>query len=110
MTYTQRRWLTIAGCALGVAVLIYLAVFYWPNRKDKTTSISAGQSTPAIRFVDVTEQAGIHFRHNSGASGRKLLPETMGAGVAVIDFDGDGLPDLFFVNSRAWPGQSSLTG
>src|SRR5439155_17295002 len=33
------------------------------------------------------------------------LPETMGSGVAVLDFDRDGRPDLFFVNSRPWPGQ-----
>ncbi len=60
----------------------------------------------AIRFVDVTDQAGIRFHHVSGATGKKLLPETMGGGVAVIDFDRDGKPDLFFVNSRPWPGES----
>jgi enediyne biosynthesis protein E4 len=58
-----------------------------------------------VRFVNVTERAGIHFRHFNGATGQKLLPETMGSGVAVIDFDGDGLPDLLFINSRSWPGQ-----
>lgn len=63
-----------------------------------------------IRFVDVTEQAGIRFRHTNGATGRKLLPETMGSGVAVLDFDRDGRPDLFFVNSRPWPGPPSQPG
>ncbi len=58
-----------------------------------------------VKFVDVTERAGIRFRHTNGATGKKLLPETMGSGVAVIDFDRDGKPDLFFVNSRPWPGQ-----
>ena len=57
-----------------------------------------------VRFVDVTDSAGIRFRHFNGMTGKKLLPETMGSGVAVIDFDRDGRPDLFFVNSRAWPG------
>lgn len=61
---------------------------------------------PLVRFTDVTEAAGIHFRHFNGATGKKLLPETMGAGVAALDFDGDGLQDLLFVNSRPWPGSS----
>lgn len=60
---------------------------------------------PSVRFTDVTEAAGIRFKHVNGAAGDKLLPETMGGGVAVIDFDRDGKPDLFFVNSRPWPGQ-----
>ncbi len=60
-----------------------------------------------VRFVNVTERAGIHFRHFNGATGQKLLPETMGSGVAVLDFDGDGLPDLLFINSRSWPGQTT---
>jgi hypothetical protein len=58
-----------------------------------------------VRFEDVTERAGIRYRHVNGMAGKKLLPETMGSGVAVIDFDRDGRPDLFFVNSRPWPGQ-----
>ena len=56
-----------------------------------------------IRFVDVTQAAGIHFRHNNGAFGKKYLPETMGSGVCVIDYDGDGWQDILFVNSMDWP-------
>ncbi len=61
-------------------------------------------ASPSVRFTDVTEAAGIRFRHFSGAAGKKLLPETMGSGVAVLDFDRDGRPDLLFVNSCPWPG------
>jgi len=65
------------------------------------------ESAPAAIFSDVTTSAGIRFRHNSGAFGKKYLPETMGSGVAFFDADGDGFPDLFFVNAKSWPGQKS---
>lgn len=58
---------------------------------------------PKMKFVDVTAQSGITFIHENGFQGEKLLPETMGSGVAVLDFDNDGLSDLFFVNSCTWP-------
>ena len=57
----------------------------------------------SVTFTDVTREAGIGFVHNSGATGRKYLPETMGSGLAFLDFDGDGWQDLFFVNGSLWP-------
>jgi len=50
-------------------------------------------------FVDVTDEAGITFVHQNGASPRRYLPETMGSGVAFFDYDGDERPDLYFANS-----------
>jgi enediyne biosynthesis protein E4 len=57
----------------------------------------------SIEFTDVTSQAGIHFKHNSGAFGKKYLPETMGSGVCFLDYDNDGWQDILFVNSMDWP-------
>ena len=59
---------------------------------------------PSFLLQDVTRQAGIHFRHNSGAYGGKLLPETLGSGCAFVDYDADGYPDILLVNSMDWPG------
>ncbi len=69
---------------------------------------SAVQS--AIHFVDCTRKAGIHFTHHTGATGKKFLPETLGAGCAFIDLDADGWPDILFINGKDFTphGQRSL--
>jgi len=56
-----------------------------------------------VRFEDVTQPAGIRFRHERAASKEKLYLETMGAGVGWIDYDQDGFLDAFFANSGATP-------
>jgi hypothetical protein len=61
---------------------------------------------PNVKFADVTAAAGIQFVHTTGAYGDKLLPETMGGGVAFLDYDGDGKQDLLFINSTYWPGHA----
>src|SRR3954470_11940240 len=64
-------------------------------------------SRPAARplFVDVTVKSGITFVHKSGASPEKFMVETFGSGLAWIDYDNDGFPDLYFVNGA--PGASN---
>jgi enediyne biosynthesis protein E4 len=63
-------------------------------------------ASSAVTFRDVTLQSGIHFTHNNGAFGKKFLPETLGPGVAFIDYDNDGWPDIFLVNGMDWPGHA----
>ncbi|MYB39396.1 MAG: VCBS repeat-containing protein [Gammaproteobacteria bacterium] len=58
----------------------------------------------AIRFVDVAQAAGIDFRHESGRTGALRLPEIIGAGVAIFDFDGDGRMDVYLVQGGPLPG------
>jgi enediyne biosynthesis protein E4 len=67
------------------------------------TSAQSKRPSGPIEFLDVTSQAGIHFKHNTGAFGKKYLPETMGSGVCFLDYDNDGWQDIFFVNSMDWP-------
>ncbi|HEY0076996.1 MAG TPA: CRTAC1 family protein, partial [Abditibacteriaceae bacterium] len=60
---------------------------------------------PAVQFVDATQAAGVNFKHTNGASPVKLMPESVGSGVAFIDYNSDGYQDLYFVNSRHWTQQ-----
>jgi enediyne biosynthesis protein E4 len=71
-----------------------------------TQSVVGGRAQATLpAFTDVTTTAGIRFTHESGAFGKKYLPETMGAGGAFLDVDGDGWQDILLINGMAWPGQ-----
>ena len=77
------------------------------KRSDYTAATSGGGDASAgVTFVDVTRAAGIDFVHVNGATGLKWLPETMGSGVGVLDYDSDGDPDLLFIQSRPWDEQA----
>jgi enediyne biosynthesis protein E4 len=83
---------------LGAGGLISASCF------DGFNAFAAPPPNPGFRFVDVTAPAGVHFHHNSGAYGGKLLPETLGSGCAFLDYDGDGWQDILLVNGMDWPG------
>jgi len=63
-----------------------------------------GGGAPGFELVDITARAGINFHHNSGATGKKWLPETLGPGCAFLDYDSDGWQDILLVNGMDWPG------
>src|SRR5262245_20017646 len=110
---SRRRWFLpswpwrIAGLGLVLVIGLSLA---WSGctrtgpRPDPVDPPRSGAIPPNVSFTDVTEKAGLRFRHVNGAFGRKLMPETFGSGCAMFDFDGDGHVDLLLVNSGAWPG------
>ncbi len=93
--------LTSPWLRLGLGFALGLPFVAWEAGAGAAPPKPAAPA-PVVRFTDATAAAGLHFVHESGRAGKKWLPETLGSGVAVLDADGDGWPDLFFANGRKW--------
>jgi enediyne biosynthesis protein E4 len=100
------RWTVVSSIILVATVVWSLArhvsdgAVLPGDQVDGLTSVLARDNSSDqvhIKFEDVTKRMGVAFRHFPAARA-SLLPEDMGSGVAVGDFDDDGYPDLFFVN------------
>jgi len=98
--HTKRR---IAGVALSFLV-IGGAVLYWHAR---TAPPGPPTDHPDAWFRDVTDESGIHFVQDPGDVSRYQLPQIHGSGVALFDFDGDGLLDIYLL-SFGGPNSSSI--
>lgn len=97
-----RCWMLLAvSLALGSIATVMTAGC---NRDVGLQSRAAADSMYTVwQFVDGTGAAGLSgFVHTTGAAGRFWLPETMGAGVGVLDYDRDGWPDIVLVRGGRW--------
>ncbi len=95
---------TLFATLLAASPLLLAGQSKQPGKSVERRAARAG-----ITFTDITARARIRFTHNTGGFGKKFLPETMGAGVAFIDYDGDGWQDILFVNSSDFPGHKRRT-
>ncbi len=101
------RPLAILGLLALLAVALFFAFSCRHRSPTPAPAISVPQplekeklAPPVIKFSDVTSIWGIGFSHTNGATSQRLLPETMGSGVALFDYDVDGDDDLLFVNGH----------
>jgi hypothetical protein len=85
---TRIRW----EFALAVAMLVMGAACVWP-----------AAAPPAILFENVIEKSGIRFAMHNSATPQRHQVETMIAGVAVLDYNNDGLLDIYCVNGAQLP-------
>ena len=81
-----------------IALLATILIFAGANLPRNSTLASMA---PGVHFKDVRESSGITFRQDATATDEKYYLETMGIGVAWIDYDQDGLEDLYFIQSAA---------
>ncbi len=78
------------------------------NRGDTPKPEIAVPSCP-IQLRDVSDETGITFVHTDGGSGQKYIMETITAGLALLDYDGDGLTDIYFLNGAPLKGTTMDT-
>lgn len=108
------RALRISLAVIGAAALLIAAGFWLANRPREAAperafetaapeAVVRSSDPPVVTFRDVAAASGVSFTHFNGATGDKLLPETMGGGIALFDYDNDGDADLFFTNGTSWP-------
>lgn len=93
---------TVIFARIATAAALIVAAGCGPKSVTGPTQANPRETVSEVRFTDATAISGIVFKHNSGAFGAKLMPETMGSGAAFIDYDNDDDQDIFFVNSRQW--------
>jgi hypothetical protein len=96
----------VLGIPVVAAAVVAAAWWYLSTPEPTPVAPPSASFIPKVQFRNVTEKVGINFRHVNGAFGKKLLPETMGGGVAVLDYNNDGFQDILFINSCYWPGHA----
>jgi enediyne biosynthesis protein E4 len=96
-----RRGGRLRGPVLSLVCLCISAIVSaQPSKQTSAKTAAPPPSAPATQLVDITAKAGIHFNHMSTPEARYIV-ESMSGGVALIDYDQDGYPDIYFTNAAS---------
>lgn len=93
------RFLCASAVKFFVLILLIVALNACANSPKTNSNIQTTKSN--IQFTDATQTSGVNFKHVPTRTENKWLPEIMGSGVGVADFNRDGAPDIFLVNGGA---------
>jgi enediyne biosynthesis protein E4 len=97
--------LLVLAAAAVAGVLIAARQFRHPADNGQSPAVQpTSAALHAIQLHDALNETGIDFVHTDGSSGRRYIVETVSAGLALFDYDGDGLIDIYFVNGAPLPG------
>src|SRR6266536_1156871 len=96
------RTMEVSGHKVVVGLLFaaVLLLSFATGIRDRIVFAQADPTPNSVRFTNVTDSAGIKFVHFKGNDGISINREEFGPGVCVGDYDGDGWPDIYFVNGR----------
>ena len=89
------------GCSEEEEVVREEVTYAKPDPSGYASKMALKEA-PSLRFIDRTQESGVQFQHENGAAGQKWMPETMGSGCALFDYDGDYDLDLLLINSKRW--------
>ena len=108
-----RRALILSSSVSALIALVIIISVILLGGKEEEIHVDEAEVTgprpravvvaPTILLTDITAQSGIEFSHTNGAYGSRMLPETMGGGVAFFDYNNDTHQDLLLINSTNWP-------
>jgi len=96
--------------AVSAALLLCGDAVHAQTKAKTTAPTHTTSSTAAIAFEDVLKQSKIQFRLKNSVSPQRFSIETMAGGVALFDYDNDGLLDIFFTNGAAIPSLEKTDG
>ena len=88
--------------------ILCLGALLWLASCQTGINDATGVSQPAELFVERSAETGLRFNHFVGATGDFYLPETMGPGVALFDYDNDGDLDVYFLQGSVLNPEKTL--
>ncbi len=98
------RLLQICVCALILSLAASGCGHDSKSELKEKLNLTNALKSSSVAFVEIAKKSGIDFKHSNGAAGKKNMPETVGSGVAFLDYDNDGWQDILIINSMNWPG------